>query len=282
MAPVAPERFVLHLTIGQRTHDKLRYAQDLLRHAITSGDLGEVLDRVLDLAVGQLEKRKFAATRQPRSNRRPTASRRHVPAQVKWAVWARDGGRCAFVSADGRRCPARSFLEYDHVEPVARGGRATVAGLRLRCRGHNQYEAERAFGADYMKAKREAARRERAAAATARARAVAERARAKAAVAVRAPAAAEQERARVAAAEARALADEHSKDVIACLRTLGFRAEQARRAAGHCTTLPDGSLEERVRAALRLLCPSRAVRPSTCPGACSPAETGLAARAASL
>ena len=57
---------------------------------------------------------------------------------MKRAVWERDGGRCTFVSESGHRCESRTRLEYDHVEPVAQGGQATVKDLRLRCRAHNQ------------------------------------------------------------------------------------------------------------------------------------------------
>ncbi|HEY6865810.1 MAG TPA: HNH endonuclease, partial [Candidatus Eisenbacteria bacterium] len=85
----------------------------------------------------------------------------HIPAEVKREVWERDRGRCTFVSAAGRRCAARTRLEFDHVEPVARGGQATVSGIRLRCRAHNQYAAECAFGAGFMREKREAGRRTR-------------------------------------------------------------------------------------------------------------------------
>ena len=44
------------------------------------------------------------------------------------------------------------------MDTVARGGEATVEGIRLRCRAHNQYEAECTFGVGFMEAKREAAR----------------------------------------------------------------------------------------------------------------------------
>jgi len=37
---------------------------------------------------------------------------------------------------------------------VARGGRASVDGIRLLCRAHNQYEAERVFGGAFMQGKR--------------------------------------------------------------------------------------------------------------------------------
>jgi 5-methylcytosine-specific restriction endonuclease McrA len=76
---------------------------------------------------------------------------------VKRAVWERDQGRCTFVGSGGHRCGARKLLEFDHVDPVARGGQATVERMRLRCRVHNQYEAERTFGAAFMKGKRAAA-----------------------------------------------------------------------------------------------------------------------------
>jgi 5-methylcytosine-specific restriction endonuclease McrA len=74
---------------------------------------------------------------------------------VKRAVWQRDGGRCTFVGTNGHRCETRRGLEFDHAEPLARGGQATIANLRLRCRAHNQYEAEREFGSDFMRRKRE-------------------------------------------------------------------------------------------------------------------------------
>jgi hypothetical protein len=65
---------------------------------------------------------------------------------VRQAVWARDGGRCAFVSTDGRRCADERFLEFHHVVPYARGGPSTADNIELRCRAHNGYEAERHFG----------------------------------------------------------------------------------------------------------------------------------------
>jgi hypothetical protein len=73
-------------------------------------------------------------------------------------VHKRDGDRCTFVSSSGRRCEERRFLELDHVLPAARGGQATVANLRLRCRAHNQYEAERTFGVGFLREKRQMAK----------------------------------------------------------------------------------------------------------------------------
>ena len=153
IAPLSPGRFELRLTMSQQLHDKLRDAQELLGHAVPSGDIAEVLERALDEFIAKKEKSKFAATEKPRAARR-SRDPRHIPAAVKRAVWERDHGRCTFVSDDGHRCGARKFLEYDHVQPFARGGTATVDGLRLRCRPHNQLEAERTLGAGFMESKR--------------------------------------------------------------------------------------------------------------------------------
>jgi len=251
LTPLAPRRFALQLTLGQGTHDKLRYAQALLAHQLPSGDLEQVLDRALDALIHQLERRKFAATSRPRPRpRRSSANPRHIPAEVKRQVWERDGGRCTFVSETGRRCPATSRLEFDHLDPVARGGRATAERMQLRCRAHNQYAAECAFGVGFMSHKRDAAARN-AAARNAAARSVADRsaAAAQAAAATRARAAAARDAA-AASARAGAASALAAAEVIPWLRQLGFRADEARRAAARCESIPEAPLEERVRVAL--------------------------------
>jgi len=242
--PHAPQRFSLHVNIDQSTHDLLSYAQELLSHDIPSGDISLVLKRALQLLVHHHEKQKFAATSRPRRPRRPSTNARTIPAQVKRAVWEGDQGRCTFVSENGHRCESRKFLQFDHIDPVARGGRATVANMRLRCRGHNEYEAERIFGAEFTNQKREEARH------AARAEPVAAEARSRATAEA-------EECTRAAAAEAGswALAQEQARDVMACLRQLGFRAGEARRAVEFCATSSEATLEERVRAALKFLCP---------------------------
>jgi hypothetical protein len=69
---------------------------------------------------------------------------------VRRQVYERDGGRCTFTSEAGKRCPATRLLEFHHVEAFACGGAATAGNLRIRCRAHNRYAAELAFGKDFM------------------------------------------------------------------------------------------------------------------------------------
>jgi len=60
----------------------------------------------------------------------------------------RDDGRCGFIGKGGRRCNERAFVEFHHLEPYGVGGPATVANIALRCRAHNQYEADLFYGRD--------------------------------------------------------------------------------------------------------------------------------------
>jgi hypothetical protein len=175
VTPLSPDRYKLQVTIDGETLERLRLAKDMLGHAVPSGDDAAVLDRALRALLAVLAKTKFADTRTPRPRRQPPgklAGKRpqtedpvgprsqaengravvveapaHSPsAAVKRAVWVRDLGRCAFVGAGGHRCGGRRFLEFHHVDPYALGGEATVDGIQLRCRRHNDYEGRLYFG----------------------------------------------------------------------------------------------------------------------------------------
>jgi hypothetical protein len=157
LTALAPERYRLQLTVSGATHDKLRRAQDLLRHAVPDGDPAEILDRALTALLEQLERRRFAECPTPRVTGGGGEHSRHIPAAVRRAVWRRDEGRCAFVGTAGR-CTERGFLEFHHVEPFAAGGAATVDNIELRCTRHNAYEASLFFGGDGAGLVREAHR----------------------------------------------------------------------------------------------------------------------------
>ena len=154
LIPLSPGFRKFTGTFDDETVDLLLRAQALLGHTLPSSDYVEVLKRLLQDWVRAAECRKYGLTEKPRE-RRSAGNGRYVPAEVKRAVVKRDGGRCTFVGDDKRRCGTRKDLEFDHVTPVAKGGRTTVENLRLRCRRHNQVEADRVFGEGFMERKRE-------------------------------------------------------------------------------------------------------------------------------
>jgi hypothetical protein len=147
---LALDRYRITFTASAETQRRLRQAQDLLRHQIPDGNLAEVFDRALSALLVQMEKQKVAVTDKPRAassaSTAASAFSRRIPAAVRRAVWLRDGGRCAFVAKDGRRCDARGFLEFHHARPYAAGGETSIGNIALRCRPHNGYEARLYFG----------------------------------------------------------------------------------------------------------------------------------------
>jgi hypothetical protein len=143
--PLSADRYLLRFTARAETREKLQRAQDMLRHAVPDGDLGEIVDRALTALIAELEKRKFAATERPHPAAPVSLGSRTIPATVRRSVVARDQGGCAFVGSAGR-CEARAFLEFHHVVPYARGGEATAENIQLRCRAHNGHEAELDYG----------------------------------------------------------------------------------------------------------------------------------------
>jgi hypothetical protein len=144
--PLAPDRYRVTFTASRETCELLELAQDLLRHAIPSGDPAQIVARALEVLVEDLVKQKFAVTQRPRAARGQADDSRNVPAEVRRAVFIRDRGGCSYIGPDGRRCGERAFVEFHHVVPDAAGGRPTVDNIALRCRAHNAYEAEVFYG----------------------------------------------------------------------------------------------------------------------------------------
>jgi len=139
ITPVSGEEFRIQVTVSRETHDKFQRAQDLLRHAVPDGDAATILDRALTLLIKELEKKNAAVTSRPRPPRVLTPGSRAIPAAVRREVWARDGGRCAYVGSDGR-CTEMAFGQFHHVIPFSDGGPPTAENVELRCQAHNSFE----------------------------------------------------------------------------------------------------------------------------------------------
>jgi hypothetical protein len=144
---------------------------------------------------------------------------------VKREVSERDGGQCTFVSDEGTRCPARTDLEWDHIVPIAKGGTSEASNVRLRCRAHNQYEAERVYGRPFMQNKREQAK-----------------------------AAAEKRRAEKEVKRTAKEALDHD-ELMPGLRNLGFTKEESRFALTKCGPMGELTIEMRLRRCLAVLTP---------------------------
>ena len=159
--PTAPARYKVQFTASAELRSKLERLQALMRSDVPDGDVGAIIERAVTEKLQRLEARRFGLTARPRmaaeraqkrgndpvdcTHRRPGRAR-HLPAAVKRAVRERDGCRCSYVDAEGRRCTALHRLEFHHRHPFGYGGEHTAENLSLLCRAHNGYMAAIDYG----------------------------------------------------------------------------------------------------------------------------------------
>jgi hypothetical protein len=184
IVPLAPARYKIQFTASAELRDKLERLRGLMRSSVPDGDLAAVIEQAVTEKLDRLEARRFALTgsastvlrastaspsprrllpatggrsgtssadparsggRSPSGKKRRAFSR-HIPAAVRRAVYERDGGRCRYVDAQGRRCTAQEGLEFHHRHPFGYGGGHSVDGIALACKAHNSYLAEVDYG----------------------------------------------------------------------------------------------------------------------------------------
>ena len=121
----------------------------------------QVFETTLDLALDKLSPERKEKRREKRAAKKGQGATaldkagskkrtRHIPSQISDKVFVRDGGCCAFIGREGRRCGSKHDLEVHHKTAFAKGGESTLENLTLFCRAHNQHAAEKDFGRDFI------------------------------------------------------------------------------------------------------------------------------------
>ena len=155
----ANQGFENHRHQNQKTEARLKLSfsiledkQELIDEAkrVLSGKLprGASLEELFVAGLESLvnEHRQKAKSLGSRKSRGSKKGSRHIPAKIRKEVLERDGHTCTYVSESGKACGCKWDLELDHVIPFADGGEHTADNLRVLCRAHNQYLAEKRFG----------------------------------------------------------------------------------------------------------------------------------------
>jgi hypothetical protein len=149
MEALSPDRHKVQFTASSELRDKIERLTALLRAEIPDGDLAAVIECAVTEKIQRLEARRFAKTKAPRkvsALAQTSGGARYIPAPVRRSVHERDGGRCAFVDEQGRRCSERHRLEFHHRHPFAMGGGHDTENISLLCSAHNRHMAERDYG----------------------------------------------------------------------------------------------------------------------------------------
>jgi len=145
---LSPERYKIQFTANNELRDKIERLQ-----ALMNVDLAAVIEAAVTDKLERIEAKRYGETKNPRKTIEETDTSprsRYIPAAVRRIVRRRDSDQCRFVDKSGRRCTERRGLEFHHHDPFGRGGDHDPARIRLMCRAHNAYLAEREYGKAVM------------------------------------------------------------------------------------------------------------------------------------
>ncbi|MCB9026644.1 MAG: HNH endonuclease [Bdellovibrionaceae bacterium] len=85
-------------------------------------------------------------TSKPKRTENPTnrsTNSRYISKLLMYQIWQRDQGQC-------QKCGGQSFLNVDHIQPIALGGESKLDNLRLLCFNCNQRQAINVLGINRM------------------------------------------------------------------------------------------------------------------------------------
>ncbi len=173
---ISHDRLRVSFSISKALNDKLNHLKDLLGHVDASMTTESLLEQLAELGLDKYDparKAKYTAAREVRvrkmsrqtestqtyeKSESPTkidSSNVSTPVPTSAAEVTRtryikvdernrvfdDQRRCRFVSASGRRCGSKRFLQLDHIKPFAQGGASEATNLRWMCGAHNRGRA---------------------------------------------------------------------------------------------------------------------------------------------
>ncbi|HEY6107147.1 MAG TPA: HNH endonuclease, partial [Anaeromyxobacteraceae bacterium] len=109
MRAVSEGQWSLRVTVDRALKDDLESLSMLLSHKVRKGDLKAVLHEAIRCGIEKHGKRKGAVrpARKVAPRATPPKDPAAIPAEMRRQVWDRDGGRCAWIGPDGKRCNSR-------------------------------------------------------------------------------------------------------------------------------------------------------------------------------
>ena len=166
--PAQPDIYNFRFSAPRDFKEKLERLGEVLGIQATEKRMAEVLDRALDLALDEKDPQRRLERRRKReerarveksspddvsATRKQEKRSRHVPVALEDRALERASYQCEYRGPDGTRCTQRVGLEIDHKTPFAKGGTHDEENLRVFCKSHNVLEAERVYGAEFVRGK---------------------------------------------------------------------------------------------------------------------------------
>ena len=172
--PAQKEVFNFRFSADEEFKKKIERVAEVLGIDNPEGNLDEVIEKALEIALEKkdpqrkLERRK--KRQEKKKNREDSQSKnkvkegkenlnccnskernRYIPDETREIVLERANYQCEYHSESGIRCNQRTHLEIDHIILFAFGGSNDAENLRVLCKSHNLFEAQKHFPQFYEK-----------------------------------------------------------------------------------------------------------------------------------
>jgi hypothetical protein len=148
LARISPEsqKTRISIAVDEALLEKLTRLKEVFSHQLPAQDMNALLHRLADMALKDTQKptKALHSTPPAESPKAPRSDNpRHTPTKLRAAAFAKAQNQCQYKDEKtGRRCTARQYLQIDHITPVAHGGSAAPANLRVLCAAHNRHVAQ--------------------------------------------------------------------------------------------------------------------------------------------
>lgn len=142
------------MNLSNETAANIKRAKEVLSHKFPQATDAQIFDYALSFMLDRVDPLRKKPKDPSTQLAAESASKRvtkKISAPVRRSIIQSAQGSCTYKDPHtGRTCGSRHQIQIDHIIPKAMGGSDEPENLRVRCREHNLFEAERVFGRNKM------------------------------------------------------------------------------------------------------------------------------------
>ena len=113
-----------------------------MKYDLNTGDTNELIQKLCKFYKNKTKPREIKAARAVKVDKKQLTFSRYIETNIKNEVLKKSGHQCEFIGNQGKRCEAKTKLEYAHHYPYSLGGENTVQNLKMLCKTHNLFEVQ--------------------------------------------------------------------------------------------------------------------------------------------
>ncbi len=122
------------------TKETLKLLEEV-KYDLNTGDTNELIQKLCKFYKNKTKPRvRENSTRAIKVDKKQLTFSRYIQAHVKEEVLKKSDHQCEFVGTNGKRCEAKTKLEFAHHYPYSLGGENKASNLKIYCKTHNLFE----------------------------------------------------------------------------------------------------------------------------------------------